>query len=182
MLTGLAENTSTWAAWQSGMRGVTFGGQPAGNALRPAGAVGYPGRQRRAGHGAQHRQAHTDSQAHTDGTAHTTGTADSSGWSHMVGNSVSQSEGVSASQSQAHSTGQAVSNGTATTDSSGQVNSQGTGVSHSDSFNWGLRGGIQPGGVGIGANVGWGSADTTSNMASQSNMTGHSDTSSHFCH
>ena len=84
MLTGLAENTSTWAAWQNGVRGVTFGvSLPAmlSGLLAQSATQGYS-----AGQGTAHStgQAHTDSQAHTDGTAHTTGIADSSGWSQMV--------------------------------------------------------------------------------------------------
>ncbi len=55
MLTGLAENTSTWAAWQNGVRGCQLWGQPAGAAFRTAGAVGYPGLQRQPGNSSQHR-------------------------------------------------------------------------------------------------------------------------------
>ena len=76
MLTGLAENTSTWAAWQNGARGVTFGvSLPAllSGGLAQSASMGFG-----EGQGSSHStgQAHTDSQAHTDGSAHTTGTAD----------------------------------------------------------------------------------------------------------
>jgi len=179
MLAGLAENTSTWAAWQNGLRGVSFGvSLPAllSGLLAQSTSQGYS-----EGQGTSHSTglAHTDSQAHTDGSAHTTGVADSSGWSHVESDSISHSAGQSVSQGVAHTDGQAVTNGAASTESSGQVSSQGVGNSHSDSFDWGLRGGIQPGGVGIGANAGWGSADTASSMSSESSMTGHSDTTSH---
>src|SRR5512141_33759 len=153
MLTGLAENTSTWAAWQNGVRGVTFGvSLPAllSGLMAQSATQGYSDSQ-----GTAHSTglAHTDSQAHTDGSAHTSGSADTSGWSHTVGDSTSHSTGQSVSQGTAHTTGQAVTNGTASSDSSGHVSSQGAGSSHSNSFDWGLRGGIQPGGVGIGGNV-----------------------------
>ncbi len=179
MLTGLAENASTWAAWQNGVRGITFGvslpamlsGLLAQSTTQSTGSS--QGSAQSAG------QAHSTSQAHTDGTARTQGTVNSSGWSQAVGSSVSHSTGTTLSQGQAQTTGQAVTDGTASTQSSGHTNSQGSGASHSDSFNWGLRAGIQPAGVGIGGNVGWGTMDTTSTMASQSDMTGQSDTASH---
>ena len=179
MLAGLAENTSTWAAWQNGVRGVSFGvSLPAllSGLLAQSASQGFGESQ-----GTAHSTglAHTDSQAHTDGSAHTTGSSDSSGWSHVASDSISHSAGQSISQGAAHTVGQAVSNGTASSESSGQVSSQGAGSSHSDSFDWGLRGGIQPGGVGIGGSAGWGNADTTSSMTSESSMTGHSETASH---
>jgi hypothetical protein len=179
MLAGLAENTSTWAAWQNGTRGVSFGvSLPAllSGVMAQSASQGYSTAQ---GTAQSTGQAHTDSQAQTNGTAHTTGSADTSGWSHMVGDSVSQSTGQAVSQSQSHTVGQAVTNGTSESTSSGQISSTGTGTSQQNSSNWGLRGGIQPGGVGIGGNIGWGTADSTSSMASQSSMTGQSNTSSH---
>src|SRR5512136_661362 len=93
MLAGLAENTSTWAAWQSGVRGITFGvSLPAllSGLMAQSATQGYGESQ-----GTAHSTglAHTDSQAHTDGSAHTTGSADTSGWSHMVDDSVSHSTG-----------------------------------------------------------------------------------------
>src|SRR4030042_1286679 len=102
MLAGLAENTSTWAAWQNGVRGVSFGvSLPAllSGLLSQSATQGFGESQ-----GAAHSTglAHTDSQAHTDGSAHTTGSADTSGWSHMVSDSISQSTGQSVSQGIAH--------------------------------------------------------------------------------
>ena len=178
MLIGLAEETSTWAAWQTGVRGVSFGvSLPAmlSGMLAQSATQGYS-----AGQGTAHStgQAHTDSQAQTLGSAHTTGVADSSGWSHSVGDAVSKSTGVAVSNSELHMVGSSVTTGSSVTDSSGQANTTGSGVSHADSSNWGLRGGIQPGGVGVGANVGWGASDSVSGMASQSTMSGHSETSS----
>lgn len=179
MLTGLAEETSTWAAWQSGVRAVSFGvSLPAllSGLMAQSASQGYSTSQ---GSAHSEGQAHTDSQAHTDGVAHTEGQAETSGWSHSRSESESRSVGVAYSEGQAHTVGHAVTDGTAITESSGHVSSRGSGSSHVDSFNWGLRGGIQPAGVGIGGNVGWGSADGVSNMASESDMQGHSETASH---
>ena len=178
MLTGLAENTSTWAAWQTGVRGISFGvSLPAllSGLMAQSATQGYSTNQ-----GSAHSvgQAHTDSQAHTDGQAHTEGVADTQGWSHAETDGVSRSIGIANAQGQAHTVGQSVTEGTAVTESSGHVSSHGSGNSHVDSFNWGLKGGIQPAGVGIGGNVGWGSADGVSNMVSESNMSGHSETQS----
>ena len=53
MLTGLAEETSTWAAWQNGVRSCFIWRQPAGAAFRTAGAVSLPGIQHQPGEGPQ---------------------------------------------------------------------------------------------------------------------------------
>ena len=179
MLTGLAEETSTWAAWQSGVRAVSFGvSLPAmlSGLMAQSASQGYSASQ-----GSAHSdgQAHTDSQAHTEGVAHTEGQAETSGWSHSQSVSEARSAGVAHSEAQAHTVGHAVTDGSAVTESSGHASSVGSGSSHVDSFNWGLRGGIQPAGVGIGANAGWGSADGVSSMVSESAMQGHSETASH---
>ena len=179
MLTGLAEETSTWAAWQSGVRSVSFGvSLPAflSGLMAQSASQGYSTSQ---GESHSQGQAHTDSQAHTDGLAHTEGQAETSGWSHSVTDSESRSVGLAVSQGQAHSVGHAVTEGNAVTESSGHVSSHGSAASHVDSSNWGLRGSIQPAGVGIGGNVGWGSADGVSSMSSEANMQGHSETNSH---
>ncbi|MBI4928240.1 MAG: serine-rich protein, partial [Anaerolineae bacterium] len=178
MLTGLAENTSAWVAWQNGTRGVSFGvSLPAllSGMLAQSAMLASSESQ-----GTAHvtGQAHSVSQAHTDGSAHTTGTADTSGWSHSVTDSVSQSTGQTNSQGTAHTTGQAVTDGSAETDTTGHVSTQGSGSSHSNTFDWGLRGGIQPGGVGIGGNVGWGTGDTVSSMSSEADMSSHASTTS----
>ena len=179
MLTGLAEETSTWAAWQKGVRSVSFGvSLPAllSGLLAQSATQGYSTSQ---GEAQSQGQAHTESQSHTDGVAHTEGRAETSGWSRSVTDSESRSVGLAVSQAQAHTVGHAVTEGAAVTESSGHVSSRGSATSHVDSFNWGLRGGIQPAGVGIGGNVGWGEADSVSNMASESDMQGHSETASH---
>jgi hypothetical protein len=179
MLTGLAEETSTWAAWQNGVRSVSFGvSLPAflSGLLAQSTSQGYGTGQAEAH---SQGQAHTESQAHTDGLAHTEGQAETSGWSHSVTDAESRSVGLAVSQGQAHSVGHAVTEGNAVTESSGHVSSHGSAASHVNSFDWGLRGGIQPAGVGIGGNVGWGSADGVTNMSSEANMQGHSETNSH---
>ena len=178
MLTGLAENTSTWAAWQSGVRGVSFGvSLPAllSGLMAQSATQGYSASQ---GEAHSEAQAHTDSQAHTEGHAHTQGFAETQGWSHVETDAESRSFGIAHSQGQAHTEGRAVTEGTAVTESSSHVSSRGSGSSHVDSFNWGLRGGIQPAGVGIGGNVGWGTADGVTSMVSESDMSGHSETES----
>ena len=98
MLTGMAENTSTWAAWQNGTRGVSFGiSLPAflSGMLAQAVSQGYS-----TSEGSAHTdgKAHTESQAHTEGRAHTQGLAETRGWSHSVTEAESRSEGVSFSQ------------------------------------------------------------------------------------
>lgn len=178
MLTGLAEETSTWAAWQNGVRSVSFGvSLPAllSGLLAQSASQGYSTSE---GESYSQGQAHTESQSHTDGRAYTEGQAQTSGWSHSISNSESRVAGSAISQSQSQTTGQAVTEGTAVTESSGQSQSQGSATTHMDSFNWGLRGGIQPFGVGIGGNVGWGSADGVSNMVAEASMQGHSETAS----
>lgn len=179
MLTGLAEETSTWAAWQSGVRGVSFGVSLPALLSGLMAQSASQGTSSSLGSAHSDGQAHTDSQAHTTGVAHTEGQAETSGWAHSQSLSESRSSGVAISESQAHSVGHAVTDGSAVTESSGHSSSVGSGNSHVDSFNWGLRGGIQPAGVGIGANAGWGSADGVSSMASESTMQGQSETASH---
>ena len=98
MLAGLAEHTATWAAWQNGVRGVSFGvSLPAllSGGLAQSASLGSS-----TSSGTAHStgQAHTDSQAHSTGSAHTTGSADTSGWSHVVGDSLSKSSGVAVSK------------------------------------------------------------------------------------
>jgi hypothetical protein len=83
MLTGLAENASTWAAWQSGSRGVSFGvSLPAllSGALAHSASQGYSLGE---GQAQSEGQAHTDSRALTEGQAHTVGRAETSGWSYQ---------------------------------------------------------------------------------------------------
>jgi hypothetical protein len=179
MLTGLAEETSTWAAWQSGVRSVSFGvSLPAllSGLLAQSASQAYGTSQ---GSAHSQGQAHTDSQAHTDGTAHTEGQAETAGWSHSKSESESRSIGIANSVGKAFTVGHSVTDGTAVTESSGHVSARGSGSSHVDSFNWGLSGGIKPGGVGIGGNAGWGTADGVSSMASESDLHGHSETEVH---
>ena len=83
MLTGLAENTSTWAAWQSGVRGVSFG------VSLPALLSGLMAQSASQGYSTSQGTAHSEGQAHTDSQAHTDGQRpyrrpgrDTSGWSH----------------------------------------------------------------------------------------------------
>lgn len=179
MLTGLAEETSTRAAWQNGSRGASFGvSLPAllSGVLAQTASQGYS-----TGEGIAHSDglAHTESQAHTDGLAHTEGQAETSGWSHVNSLSEARSLGRAEAEGQAHSVGQAVTDGKSVTDGVGHASVQGSAVSHSESFDWGLRGGIQPAGVGIGASAGWGVSDAVSSMVSEAQMENHAESASH---
>jgi hypothetical protein len=103
MLAGLAEYTSTWAAWQTGSRSFNIG---ASLPLMLSGALA-----RNAGTGYTESQSagqadgvsHVASQSHTDGQAHshTEGLAVSDGISntHTAGSSVTESHSVSDGQS-----------------------------------------------------------------------------------
>ncbi|MDD5369146.1 MAG: serine-rich protein [Anaerolineaceae bacterium] len=178
MLTGIAEDTSTWATWQSGNRGVSFGiSLPAflSGSLASSASQGFS-----TATGQSHAQgtAQSISQSHTDGQAHTQGIAATQGWSHSNSISLSTSTGEATSTGQAETSGHAQTTGSAVTESSGQATTEGSASIHSDSFNWGLRGGIQPAGVGIGGNVGWGSADGTSVSQAATQSTGHAETTS----
>ncbi len=149
MLIGLAEHTSTWAAWQSGVRGASFGiSLPAilSGAMMESSAHGY---------GTSEGTSHSDGVAHSDGSAETQGSAHSVGTAHTVGNThtLSRSEtvtnGVAVSQTDtvtdgvSHTEGQAVTNGQtvgsgwsqALSVAQGHAESQGTsqGVSASES-------------------------------------------------
>jgi len=179
-LAGLAEHTASWASWQSGSRSASFGiSLPAilSGALAHNASLGYSDSD-----GSSHSDgtAHSAGLANTDGSAESIGHASSRGWSHMVGVSDSVTEGVS------HTTGKAVTDGSAhtesqsVTDGSSHTDGSSSSSSHVDSFNWGLNGGLKGGVViadgSIGANVGWGSADSFSSSSMSSDTTSHAET------
>jgi hypothetical protein len=142
MLTGLAEQASTWASLQQGLRGASFGvSLPAllTGAMVQSAALGYGQNQATA---VAHGDAHSQGVAQTQGQAHTVGHADTKGWTH------SETVGV------------AVTEGTAHTDSHGTVDTHTAGVSA------GVTGGIKPEGVGVDASLGVFASDSHSQMHS----------------
>ncbi len=193
MLVGLAEQTSTWAAWQSGVRGASFGiSLPAvlSGALMHSSAQGYGESE-----GTAHSEglAHTDGTAKTEGAAHTVGVAHTVGSTHSVGVSETTTTGVAVSEGHAvttgesHSVGQAVTDGTSSSSIIG--GSESSFGSESDSVNVGFSGGGKAGlnlgldaGVNAGFNAGvahgWvsGGGESSSWGSSSGNM--HSETNS----
>ena len=142
MLTGLAEEASTWASLQQGLRGASFGvSLPAllSGAMVQNAALGY-GQSQATGTAAG--DAHSVGSAQTEGQAHTVGQAETSGWMHSV------------------TTGSADTHGTAHTVSSGTVDTHSAGVSV------GVTGGIKPEGIGVDASVGAFASDAHSAMHS----------------
>ena len=173
MLTGLAEETSTWASLQQGVRGAAFGvSLPA---ALVASVADQASRSYAENSGVSTTQGTAESQglANTQGQAHTTGHASTRGWSHTVGVGESTTSGSSVTH------GTSVSDGTSVTDGSSHTEGSSSMTSHSDTFSWGLRGSAEPVGVGIGGVVNWGSADGFSSGSSVSDSTMHSESNSH---
>jgi hypothetical protein len=173
MLTGLAEQTSTWASLQSGVRGASFGiSLPAALVANIADQASHSFSE---SSGTSLTQGHADTSgtATTQGQAHTVGFASTRGWAHTVGQADSTSQGTAVSDGNATSEGNSVTDGSSHSESSGSTST------HSDSFNWGLRGSLEPVGIGIGGNVGWGSVDGYSSSSSTSDTSMHSTTQSH---
>ncbi len=192
MLVGLAEETSTWAAWQQGVRGVSFG------ISLPAMLSGALAQNAAQGYGTNEGQSHTDGTAHGTGTAHSVGTAHTeghattSGWAHTISTSSSQSSGASQASGIAASTGLSTTDGASHTEGSahsdGTAHSEGTSEmsSHTSGENFGLSGGLKADlgflGTGVsgnvGANGGWSWADSAGSGSSVSDTTSHMDTTS----
>ncbi len=193
MLVGLAEQTSTWASWQSGVRGASFGiSLPAilSGAMMQSSTQGY-GESEGTGH--TEGLAHTDGQAQTAGSAHTAGTAHTVGSTHSFGVSdstttgVATSEGHSVTTGESHSVGHAVSDGSSSSTMSG--GSESSFGSESDSVNVGVSGGGKLGlnaGIDTGLNAGfnagyahgWVSGGGESSSWGSSSGTMHSETNS----
>jgi len=132
MLVGLAEQTSTWASWQSGNRGASFGiSLPAmlSGSLIDSASTGSSESE-----GTSHMDgsAHSDSTAHSDGSAHSVGNASSFGGSHTVTDGVAVTNGIvnsssiGTSDSNTHTEG--TSESTGTTESSGTSSGSSTNV------------------------------------------------------
>ncbi len=193
MLIGLAEQTSTWASWQSGVRGASFGiSLPAilSGAMMQSSAQGFgesEGTSHSDGTAQSTGVAQTQGTAHTEGVAHTSGTSHSFGVSEMTSTGIANSESTSVSEGTAHSEGSAVSNGTVQT--SGSSGSQTTSIGNSDSVGMGanvnshvgLNAGVNAGvGGGYSANYGhtWSSGEASSSGWMASSGTSQSETSS----
>ena len=173
MLTGLAEETSTWASQQQGVRGAAFGvSLPA---ALVASMADQASRSFSENSGTSNTQGVAESQgmANTQGQAHTVGHASTSGWAHTVG------QGESVTNGTAVTNGSSVSDGTTVTNGSSHSEGFSSMSSHSDTFSWGLRGSAEPVGIGVGGGVNWGTADSTSSGSSVSDSTMHSESNSH---
>ena len=193
MLVGLAEQTSTWAAWQNGVRGASFGiSLPAilSGALMQSSAEGYGQSE-----GTSHSEglAHTDGAAQTQGSAHTVGTAHTVGSTHSVGVSDSTTTGVATTEGHSLTTGESHTEGLTVTDGSSSSSSSGGSVSsfgsESDSINVGFSGGGKGGlnaGIDAGLNAGfnagyahgWSSGGGESSSWASSSGTSHAESSS----
>ncbi len=156
MLTGLAEYTSTWAAWQSGSRSFNFGVSIplllTGSLARAAGTA-YS---RTEGVAASDGVTNAQSLSHTEGQslAHTEGVA------HTQGSSVTESEGITIGESYEISSGQSssVSDGANQSQSVSQDFSQShtvsDGVNAFSSVSAGVDGSVGvPGVASVGSNV-----------------------------
>jgi len=192
MLIGLAESTSTWASWQNGVRGASFGiSLPAilSGALMQSSAQGFGENE-----GTSHTDgtAHSTGAAHTEGSAQTQGSAYTVGRTHSVGESTTVTSGVatseihSVSEGTAHSESSSVTDGTSS--SSGTSGSHSTNSSQSDSVGVGVNAGanlganaVVQGGVSVGGSGsyshGW--VQGVSDMAGWSETSGssHAETS-----
>ncbi len=193
MLIGLAEQTSTWASWQSGVRGASFGiSLPAilSGAMMQSSAVGFgesEGTSHSDGTAQSIGTAHTEGTAHTQGTAHTVGTTHAFTVSDMASSGIATSESTSVTEGTAHSEGNAVSNGTVQTN--GSSGSHSTSIGNADSVgvganvnsHLGLNAGVNAGvGGGYSANYGhtWSSGEADSSGWMASSGTSQSETSS----
>lgn len=156
MLAGLAEYTSTWAAWQTGSRSFNFG---VAIPLLLSGAMAHSVG---SGHTSSVGQATSDGVSHTESAAHTEGQAQShtEGQAHTQGTSITQTEGVSVSQSHEMSSGrnQSVADGVsqtmAVTDGTMQSHGVSDSVNDFSSVSAGVNGSVGvPGVASVGANV-----------------------------
>lgn len=133
MLIGLAEVTSSWASWQSGMRGANFGiSLPAilAGSLMDSTSQGTGSSE-----GTAHSEgiAHSDSTAHSDGTAHSVGTASSFGGSRTVTDGVAVTNGIANSTSQSITDGVSHTDGQSSSTATGTTTGESTGTTHTDS-------------------------------------------------
>ncbi len=156
MLTGLAEYTSTWAAWQNGSRSFNFGVSVplllSGSLARSVNTA-YS---RAEGASASDTVSSTESLSHTEGQA----LAHSEGRSHTQGSSVTESEGITvgesyeASSGQSHSVAESASQSRAVTQGVMESHAVSDGVNAFSSVSAGVDGSAGvPGVAGVGAHV-----------------------------
>ena len=156
MLAGLAEYTSTWAAWQTGNRSFNFG------VALPLLLSGALARGVGTGHTSSVGQTASDGVSSTESAAHTEGQAQShtEGQAHTQGTSITQTEGTSVSESHETSSGRSqsladgVSQSMAVTDGTMQSQGISDGVNTFSSVSAGVNGSLgAPGVASVGANV-----------------------------
>ena len=156
MLTGLAEYTSTWAAWQTGTRSFNFGVSIplllSGALARGVGS-GYT---RSESEAASDGMFNSESVAHTDGKA----SAHTQGYAHTEGSSVTHTEGLSVSESheistgESHSVAEGVNQSRAVTNSEMSSHSVSNGSNVFGSVGGGVNGSLgMPAVASVGANV-----------------------------
>ena len=156
MLAGLAEYTSTWAAWQTGSRSFNFGVSIplllSGALARNVG-TGYT---RATGETVSDGVSSAESTAHTDGSAQ----AHTSGKAHTQGSSVTNTEGLTVTESYETSSGRnsSVSDGfsqsRAVTNGTMQSHSVSDEVNSFSSVSAGVNGSLgAPGVAGVGASL-----------------------------
>ncbi len=177
MLAGLAEYTSTWAAWQSGHRSFNFGlSIPlllSGSLVRSIG-TGYTQSQGESvsdGVSSSENVSHTEgsAQAHTEGVAHTQG----SSIIHTEGISVIESYETSIGKS--HSVAEGISQSRAVTDGVMQSHGVSDEVNSFSSISAGINGSLgAPGVASVGANVSGTVGGGTSHGETHTHGTSHS--------
>ncbi len=174
MLTGLAEETSTWASQQQGVRGAAFGVSLPAALMASMADQASQSFSENSAHATSQGVAESEGIANTEGFAHTIGHASTRGWAHTV----SQGESITNGTAETHGT--SVSDGSTVTDGSTHSEGSSSMGSHTDTFGWGLRGSLEPVGIGIGGNVNWGSADSMASGSSVSDSSSHSESVSHM--
>ena len=177
MLAGLAEYTSTWAAWQSGHRSFNFGlSIPlllSGSLARSVG-TGYTQSQ---GESVSDGVSSAESVSHTDGQAqaHTEGVA------HTRGSSVVHTEGISviesyeASSGKSHSVAEGISQSRAVSDGVMESHGVSDGVNSFSSLSAGINGSLGvPGIASVGASVSGTAGGGASHVNTHTRGTSHS--------
>jgi hypothetical protein len=177
MLAGLAEYTSTWAAWQSGHRSFNFGlSIPlllSGSLARSVG-TGYT---QSRGESVSDGVSSAESVSHTDGQAqaHTEGVAHSQGSSIVHTEGVSVIESYEASAGKSHSVAEGVNQSRAVTDGVMQSHGVSDGVNSFSSISAGINGSLgAPGVASVGASVSGTVGGGSSHSQSHTQGTSHS--------
>ena len=176
MLAGLAEYTSTWAAWQSGSRSFNIGTSLplmlTGAVARNAG-TGYTHSEGRSAADAvsqSHSQSHTDTagQAHTEGISHSRGTTVTETHSH------SETQSQSVVRGEGHSVTDSRMSSRSVTDGVNQGVSRSKGQSSFQSSSDGVGGNLGvPGVASVNYQHGWARGGGQSSSVTQSSGQSH---------